>query len=53
MWKTVNSVYKSANDNIRKIKKKMPNLSNVSSNISKIKIGNIITLQKMSSSNQS
>ncbi len=42
MWKTVNSVYKSANKNIKKLSKNIPNISTVSESIQKIKIDKII-----------
>lgn len=53
MWKTVNSVYKSANDNISKIKKKIPKLSTVSSNLNKIKMPNILNISNYTAKNQS
>lgn len=42
MWKAVNSVYKSANKNIKKLSKNIPSMSTVSENIQKIKIPKLI-----------
>ncbi len=42
MWKTVNSVYKSANKNIKKLGKNLPSISSVSSTIQNIQINSLI-----------